>query len=45
VARYEIKLKDGTIAFPDTAGARRHELAQAELFALQAAQQACGLPG
>jgi hypothetical protein len=45
VARYTIKLQNGTITFPDTAGARRHELAEAELFAVQAAQQACGLGG
>lgn len=45
VARYAIKLQDGTITFPDTAGATHHELAEAELFAVQAAQQACGLSG
>jgi len=45
VARYTIKLQDGTISFPDTAAATHHELAEAELFALQAAQQACGLAG
>jgi hypothetical protein len=45
VTRYTIKLEDGPISFPDTAAAHHHELAQAELFALQAAQQACGLPG
>ena len=43
--RYTIKLQDGTISFPDTAAAVHSELAQAELFAVQAAQQACGLPG
>jgi hypothetical protein len=43
--RYTIKLQSGTISFPDTAAAQHPELAQAELFAVQAAQQACGLPG
>jgi hypothetical protein len=42
---YTIKLQNGTIAFPDTAARTHSELAQAELFAVQAAQQACGLPG
>lgn len=42
---YTIKLQDGTVRFPDTAGARHRVLADAELFAVQAAQQACGLPG
>lgn len=42
---YTIRLQDGTISFPDTAAAHHAELAQAELFAVQAAQQACGLPG
>ncbi len=45
VAHYTIRLQDGTISFPDTAAAQHHELAEAELFAVQAAQQACGLPG
>jgi hypothetical protein len=43
--RYSVKLQDGTIAFPDTAAAGHAELAQVVLFAVQAAQQACGLPG
>jgi hypothetical protein len=43
--RYLVKLQDGSVAFPDTAAARHRELAQAELFAVQAAQQACGLAG
>jgi hypothetical protein len=42
---YSVKLQDGTIAFPDTAAARHAELGQVQLFAVQAAQQACGLPG
>ena len=42
---YTVKLPDGTISFPDTAGSRRSELAEAEQLALQAAQQGCGLGG
>jgi hypothetical protein len=42
VAFYTIKLQDGTISFPDTAAAKDHELAEAELFAVQAGQQYCG---
>jgi hypothetical protein len=45
VYSYTIKLQDGTITFGDTAAAAHHELAQAELFAVQAAQSACGLQG
>jgi hypothetical protein len=47
VYRYTIQLQDGKVAFPDTvaAGGRFPNLAQAELFAVQAAQQACGLGG
>jgi hypothetical protein len=45
VFRYTMRLQDGTISFPDTAAARRPELARAEQFALQAAQGPCGLPG
>jgi hypothetical protein len=45
VFHYTVKLQDGTISFPDTAAAKHSELAQAELFAVQAAQQACGLNG
>jgi hypothetical protein len=40
---FTVKLMDGTISFPDTAAPGHHEVADAELFALQAAQQACGL--
>jgi hypothetical protein len=43
--QYTVRLQDGTISFPDTAAAKHSELAQAELFAVQAAQQACGLSG
>ncbi len=45
VATYTVRLQNGTISFPDTAAASRHELAETELFAVQAAQQACGLAG
>ena len=41
VFAYTIKLQDGTVSFPDTAGARHSELAQAELFTLKAAQGPC----
>lgn len=45
VYRYRIRLQQGTISFPDTAAAsgKYPRLAQAELFAVRAAQQACGL--
>ncbi len=42
---YTVRLADGTISFPDTAGGQHSELAQAEQLALQSAQQACGLSG
>jgi hypothetical protein len=45
VFRYRIELQDGTVSFPDTAAAHHSVLARAELFAVQAAQQACGLAG
>jgi hypothetical protein len=47
VYRYTIRLEQGTISFPDTAAAsgKYPRLAQAEQFALKAAQQACGLSG
>jgi hypothetical protein len=47
VYRFTLRLQDGTISFPDTAtaGGRYPGLAQAELFAVQAAQQACGTSG
>jgi len=45
VFSYTIRLQDGTISFPDTAGAHHPELAQAEQFALGAAQQACRISG
>jgi len=45
VFSYRVRLQDGTLLFPDTAAAKHSELAQAEQFAVQAAQQACGLNG
>lgn len=45
VFSYTIKLSDGTISFPDTAARSHNELAQAELFTVQAAQGPCGLTG
>ena len=45
VYRYTVRVQDGTVSFPDTAARRHSELAQAELFTVQAAQQACGLTG
>jgi hypothetical protein len=41
---YTVKLQDGKITFPDTAARSHQELAQAELFALQAEHGPCGLP-
>jgi hypothetical protein len=43
VYRYKIRLQQGTISFPDTAAAsgKFPRLAQAELFAARAAEQAC----
>lgn len=45
VAVYSVRLKDGTISFPDTAARTQPALAQLELFATQAAQGPCGLRG
>jgi hypothetical protein len=45
VFHYTIRLQAGTVSFPDTAAERHPTLAQAELFALQSAHQACGLTG
>jgi hypothetical protein len=42
---FRIRMQQGTIAFPDRAAGRRKALAQAELFATQAAQRDCGLSG
>ena len=43
VFTYRVQLQDGTISFADTSAAGHTELAQAELFAVQAAQSACGI--
>ena len=43
VFTYKVQLQDGTISFADTSAAGHKELAQAELFAVQAAQSACGI--
>jgi hypothetical protein len=47
VYHYTMELQNGTISFPDNAnaGGQFPHLAQAELFSVQAAQQACGLGG
>jgi len=47
VYHYTIELQNGTISFPDnaTASGKFPHLAQAELFTVQAAQQACRLSG
>jgi hypothetical protein len=45
VATYTVRLQHGTISFPDTAARAHSELAQLELFAVQAAQVPCGLRG
>ena len=42
---YMIRMQQGTIRFSDRDTARRPYLAQAELFAIDAAQQVCGLSG
>ena len=42
---FRIRMQQGTIAFPDKAAGGRKALAQAELFATQAAQRDCGLSG
>jgi hypothetical protein len=42
---YRIRLEHGTISFPDSAAKRQKVLSRATLFAAQAAQSACGLPG
>ena len=45
LARFKIRLQEGTVSFPDTAGAQHPELARAELFTVQVAKDACGLSG
>jgi|SRR5947209_2478415 len=43
VFSYKVALQDGTLSFADTSAARHKELAEAELFAVQAAARACGI--
>jgi hypothetical protein len=43
VFSYTVKVQNGTFSFPDTAASARKELAQLELFVLQAAASPCGL--
>jgi hypothetical protein len=45
VAVYKVRVQNGTLTFPDTAARQRSELAQLELFAVQAAHGPCGLRG
>ncbi len=45
VYRFDVKLQDGTISFPDTAGRRQSELAQAELFVLDVLRGPCAPRG
>jgi hypothetical protein len=40
---YTVKLQKGTLKFPDTAAGSRKELAQLELFVVQAAADPCGI--
>jgi hypothetical protein len=43
VFTYTVKVQNGTFTFPDTAASARKELAQLELFVVQAAADPCGL--
>ncbi len=43
VYSYTVKVPNGTFTFPDTAAGSRKELAQLELFVVQAAANPCGL--
>jgi hypothetical protein len=43
VFTYTVKVQTGTFTFPDTAASARKELAQLELFVVQAAANPCGL--
>jgi hypothetical protein len=42
VYRFRIQLQNGTVTFADTNAVHHRVLAEAELFAVQAAQQLCG---
>jgi hypothetical protein len=43
VFSYTVKVPNGTFTFPDTAAAARKELAQLELFVVQAGADPCGI--
>jgi hypothetical protein len=43
VYTYTVKVQNGTMSFPDTAASSRKELADLELFVVQAASNPCGL--
>jgi hypothetical protein len=43
VFSYTVKVQNGTFTFPDTAARARKELAQLELFVVQAAADPCGI--
>jgi hypothetical protein len=43
VFTYTVKVQNGTISFPDTAAAKHSEIAQFELFFVQAAANPCGI--
>ena len=43
VYSYTVRVPNGTFTFPDTAAAQRKELAQLELFVVQAAADPCGI--
>jgi hypothetical protein len=43
VFTYTVKVQNGTFTFPDTAARARKELAQLELFLVQAAADPCGI--
>lgn len=43
VFSYTVKVSNGTFTFPDTAASARKELAQLELFVVQAGVDSCGI--
>jgi hypothetical protein len=43
VFSYTVKVPNGTFTFPDTAASTRKELAQLELFVVQAGSNPCGI--
>jgi hypothetical protein len=43
VYMYSVAVDSGTITFPDTAGVRKHPLAELELLVTQALQSVCGI--